>query len=176
MKRLKLVLKAVVESRSSTTGKLISPGEAVLIERGIPRWLLIKCPCGCGEEIPINVDARAGKAWRLYRDKHLGVTLYPSVWRDTGCESHFIVWRSQINLFGSNVDDERLLIDDVEINALANRVWSIWPGSNLVAYLPVADQLKEIPWDVLEACRVLVRRGLLEEGSGRARGSFRRRV
>ena len=97
MKRLKLSLKAVVESRASATGKLALPGEAVIVERGVPRWLLLKCPCGCGEEIPINVDPRSGKAWRLYQDNRLGITLYPSVWRDTGCESHFIVWRGQIN-------------------------------------------------------------------------------
>ena len=176
MKRLKLVLKAVVESRSSATGKMMSPGEAVLIERGIPRWLLIKCPCGCGEEIPINVDARAGKAWRLYRDKHLGVTLYPSVWRDTGCESHFIIWRGQIRLFGSSADDERVPIENAEVNALAERVLHVWPKDGLVPCLPIADQLGEIPWDVLEACRALVRSRLLVEGSGRDRGSFRRRV
>ena len=176
MNRLKLVLKAVVESRSSAAGKLMSPGEAILIERGVPRWILIKCPCGCGEEIPINVDARAGKAWRLYRDNRSGITLYPSVWRDTGCESHFIVWRGQINLFGSSLDDERTPMENAEVSALAERVLHVWPKNGLSPYLPIADQLGEIPWDVLEACRLLVRKGFLAEGLGRDRGSFRRRV
>lgn len=176
MKRLKLVLKAVVESRASAIGKLLLPGEAVVIERGVPRWILIKCPCGCGEEIPINVDARSGKAWRLYRDNRSGITLYPSVWRDTGCESHFIVWRGQINLFGSSADDERSPMENAEVSALAERVLHVWPKNGLAPYLPIADQLGEIPWDILEACRWLVRKGILVEGLGRDRGSFRRRV
>jgi hypothetical protein len=37
-----------------------------------------------------------GKAWRLYGGAKSAVTLFPSVWRDTGCESHFIIWRDQI--------------------------------------------------------------------------------
>src|SRR5205814_291355 len=100
MKNLTLSLKAVVGSRADVAKQLQLPGDAVLIQRGQPRWLLLKCPCGCGDEIPVNLDKRAGKAWRLYGDAHAPVTLFPSVWRDTGCESHFIIWRGEILLFG----------------------------------------------------------------------------
>jgi len=38
------------------------------------------CPDGCGERIVLNLDPRAGPAWRLY-DRKEKTTLYPSVWR-----------------------------------------------------------------------------------------------
>jgi len=34
-----------------------APGDAVLIERGAPRWLLLAR--GCGTELPINLDTHA---------------------------------------------------------------------------------------------------------------------
>src|SRR6267378_4236509 len=76
-----------------------APGDAVLIERGTPRWLLLACPCGCGAELPINLDRRAGKAWRVYKHGTTTLSVYPSVWRDTDCGSHFIIWRGNILLF-----------------------------------------------------------------------------
>lgn len=91
MKNRSISLKAELDSRVGAANLLVAPGDAVLITRGQPRWLLLRCPCGCGEEMPVNLDARAGKAWRLYRRPHSGLTLFPSVWRDTGCESHFVI-------------------------------------------------------------------------------------
>jgi hypothetical protein len=58
----KLTLKGVVRSRRETAGLLKSPGDAILVERGTPRWLLLLCPCGCGAELPINLDSRTGPA------------------------------------------------------------------------------------------------------------------
>jgi uncharacterized protein DUF6527 len=66
-----------------------------VVDRGYPRAVLFQCPCGCGEMVVINVDPAAGRAWRLRNDP-LGVTLMPSVWRTTGCQSHFILWRNQV--------------------------------------------------------------------------------
>jgi hypothetical protein len=55
----------------------------------------MRCPDGCGETLVVNLDPRAGKAWKL--DMRTGkATLYPSVWRDGGCGSHFIVWRGDV--------------------------------------------------------------------------------
>src|SRR3954470_19533554 len=86
---------AEVEHRYDGDPLLRQPGDAVLVHRGRPRSLLIACPDGCGETLSINLDPRGGKAWRLYR-KGSAISLSPSVWRDGGCESHFIVWRSRI--------------------------------------------------------------------------------
>jgi len=72
-----------------------SPGRIVLVDRGEPRTVLFHCPCGCGETVVINVDRRAGPAWRLRVNEH-GLTLMPSVWRTSGCRSHFILCKSRV--------------------------------------------------------------------------------
>lgn len=172
MKHLPVNVKAVVESRSDVGTLLKKPGDAVIIQRGRPRWLMLKCPCGCGEDIPINLDQRAGKAWRYYEGGGRGVTLFPSIWRDTNCQSHFIVWRGRILLFdGYGVGEASRLPGLLD---LVQRVRSVWPSGAMVSYVEVADAMGEIPWDVLEACRHLAREGVLVEGSGQRRTMFRR--
>lgn len=174
MTRLRLSLQAIVESRGEVTDKLRHPGDAVLIQRGQPRWLLMRCPCGCGEDIPVNIDPRAGKAWRLYHDKY-GVSLFPSVWRDTGCESHFIVLRSQIYLFGSDDSESTDRGSDLDVQRLDDRVMKAWPATGFIHFVEVADLLSEIPWDVADSCRRLVRAGFMLEGRGQERGMFKRK-
>ena len=100
MKYMNLSLKSIVESRAEVGSQLEAPGDGVLIIREQPRWLLLKCPCGCDDEIPVNLDLRAGKAWRIYRGRDEQLTLFPSVWRDTGCRSHFIIRSGHILLLG----------------------------------------------------------------------------
>lgn len=168
----KIALKAIVGSRSEVAELLVRPSDAVLIQRGQPRWLLLKCPCGCGEDIPINLDPRAGKAWRCYFDKDRGLTIFPSVWRDTGCQSHFIIWRNQIVLFDG--ESSGASPSNPEFRVLVERVEQAWPPARWVSYIEVADLLGEIPWDVLDAARHLVRTGILKEDRGVERQHFRR--
>jgi hypothetical protein len=169
-----LRLLGVVSTRGEAAGYLKAPGDAVLIERGRPRLLLLACPCGCGEQYPINLDDRAGKAWRFYRNRNSALTLFPSVWRDTGCGSHFIIWRDKILLFGQNEeawDDSSL--DDGTFPS-PEKVAEQLPTTGLVPFSQIADALDTVPWDVLKVCRQLVRKGLAREGRGRQRGSFGR--
>lgn len=172
MKQLRVNIKGVVESRSDVGSLLREPGDAVIIQRGQPRWMLLRCPCRCGEDIPINLDRRSGKAWRYYPGSDEQVTLFPSVWRDTGCQSHFIVWRGRILLLDYDEDESEPLPGLAD---LVEQVRLRWPRSTLTSYVDIAEQWGEIPWDVLEACRRLVREGILVEGSGRERSMFRRR-
>ena len=165
-------LKAELNSRVGAANLLEAPGDAVLVTRGKPRWLLLRCPCGCGEEIPVNLDARAGKAWRLYRGATSGITLFPSVWRDTGCESHFVIWRDRILMFGARVLSDSSPRHDLDLMTLSRRVLDALPSGRFVSYVEIADALHEIPWDVREACRDLVQAGALVEGSGEQRGAY----
>lgn len=165
-------LKDTVASRSQAAGRLNKPGESLLVERGVPRLLLMKCPCGCGDEIPINLDARAGQAWRFYVRRGRA-SLFPSVWRDTGCGAHFIVWNNRIYLFST--DEDGLSDQDDMSDALRSNVLRQLSPTRWAHYEDVAGELDEIPWDVLFACRSLVRRRVVEEGKGHHRGSFRRR-
>jgi hypothetical protein len=163
-----LRLRGTVASRSDASALIREPGDAVLVERGHPRLLVMQCPCGCGEEYPVNVDRKAGKAWRLYR-RQGSITLYPSVWRDTGCESHFVIWNNSIYLFGGDADwlGER----GAETNP--DRVYAAL-SQTFQSISDIADGLDALPWDVLVACRRLVRTGKAVEGASNQRGYFRK--
>lgn len=99
MSKLNLTLKATVPTFGAASTYLKKSGDAVIVDRNGPRWLILKCPCGCGEEFPINLDSRTGPAWKLYKNRRTGLSLYPSVWRKSECKSHYVIWRNQIFLF-----------------------------------------------------------------------------
>lgn len=174
MSRRLLRFCGTVTSRGEASSHLKSAGDAVLVERGRPRLLLISCPCGCGEEFPINLDSRAGPAWRLYRNAHAGISVFPSVWRESGCKSHYIIWRNMILLFGHNEAEFDAVAQGDEVSALSEALLGRLPINGLTPFAELAESLNAIPWDVLMACRRLVREGLAREGSGKHRGAFGR--
>jgi hypothetical protein len=168
-----LRLRAKVSTRSEASPYLGSPGDAVLIERGRPRMLVLSCPCGCGEEFPINLDPRSGPAWQLYGSQK-GVSVFPSVWRETGCRSHYIIWRDRILLFGTAEDEFAPLLQPDEIQQLKDNVLKRLPDAGLAPFSEIATALSAVPWDVLTVCRQLVHEGLAREGIGKQRGNFGR--
>jgi hypothetical protein len=174
MSEKKLNLRATVSSRTEASTHLKSAGDAVLVNRGLPRLLLLVCPCGCGEQLPINLDDRAGPAWRLYRARNGAITLYPSVWRESGCESHFIVWRDEVLLFGQREDDFDAPPAGDEPLPTPGEVLAQLPTGEMISFFDVAENLGAVPWDVLRVCRKLVRSGAAREGKGKQRGSFAR--
>ena len=157
-----------VSSRDDARPLLADAGDAVLVKRGRPRSLVLKCPCGCGEELTINLDSRAGPAWRVYRGGQ-GTTLYPSVWRESGCRSHFIVWEDRILL----CDDDSAWPAPV-YGELEAKVISQIPEWGLRSFTEIADALGVDPWSVFFVCRQLVLRNALREGTGNRRGQFGR--
>lgn len=162
----------IVSARSEAAGRLKAPGDAVLIERGRPRWLLLSCPCGCGEEFPINLDPRVGPAWRLYGNVQFQLSVFPSVWRESGCRSHYVVWRNRIYLFRPFSDDFDNAEESKQIASLTEAVRATLRKNNLVPFAEIAEHLNEIPWDVLMVCRGLARKGVAREGKDKQRGSF----
>jgi hypothetical protein len=54
------------------------------------------CPCGCGEVIELNLLKQARPCWSAVEHSDGTVTLAPSVWRQKGCRSHFIVRHGEI--------------------------------------------------------------------------------
>jgi hypothetical protein len=147
---------------------------------------LLSCPCGCGEEFPINLDSRAGPAWRLYLDpragsgwrfyekRPTGLSLFPSVWRESGCRSHYIIWRNNIYLFGRYEDDFDNAEQPDETGSLTDAVRERLPEKALAPFAEIADALNAVPWDVLMVCRRLVRMGIAREGKEKERGRFGR--
>lgn len=148
--------KGIVDKYAGAVAQLHTPGDCTIVVRGIPRTVVMMCPDGCGETIAVNLDPRADKAWKKY-EHHQKLTIYPSVWRDTGCRAHFIVWNDRI-LWCDADDAKHITIDERFIEAVFNNL----SGSNFVHFESIAESLQAIPWDVLWACNELVRRGIVQ--------------
>ena len=159
-----LTFKGEVSHRHLADELLTKPGEAVLVRRGVLRSMVMACPDGCGEILPINLDGRTGKAWRFYGQGN-DLSLFPSVWRDSGCESHFILWRSRI--YWCDWGDE-LEVPMIEIVAQVREAM----GSQFESYTSIAERLDLVPWAVLSACGKLRREGLAVEGLDKLRTYF----
>jgi len=103
------------------------------------------------------------------------MSLFPSVWRESGCRSHYIIWRNAILLFGRNdeeFDDTSPAADELDV--LTKVVEDRLPAAGLVPFSELAEAVDAVPWDVLVVCRRLVRLGRVYEGTGKQRGEFGR--
>jgi len=157
-----------VERFSDAATQIERPGDCVIVERGgVRRNFVCQCPCGCGDILPINLDPRAGKAWRIYLRGRTW-SLFPSVDRETGCQSHFILSRGKITWC-----DWWDWLDEEEVTEFLSIVGSYYKDKDFTHFFDAAEELNLLPWDVLSACRLLVRRGDLEEGIGTKKGNFR---
>jgi hypothetical protein len=174
-KLMQLNLCGTVTHRAEAAAYLKRPGDSVIIERGILRALILACPCGCTENFPINLDNRVGKAWTFYKTKDIGaISIYPSIWRDDGCESHYIIWRNEIYLFGQS-DDE---FENDNLSTLTNVIELVFDqlqNDRYRSYTDISEDLDLIPWDVLWVCKKLVKNNRAIEGQKGQRGSFKRR-
>ena len=146
--------RGTVESRHDVDDFLDQRGDAVLVYRGRARSLVLSCPDGCGTVLTVNLDPRSGKAWRLYQDPD-GISLYPSVWRDTGCRAHFILWRDRLLWCGGGHGANEPGYDA----ALEKDVLAILTDEPQAAD-QIADQLDLIPWEASRVANRLVRLGL----------------
>lgn len=143
-------------------------GDTALVVRGVARSLVLNCPCGCGDTLTINLDRRVGPAWRHYL-RNGTLTLFPSYWRDSHCESHFILWNNHIYW----CDRDEWWSDQASAG-LRQKVCDILPNE-FTQYYALAEKLGEIPWEVLDACSALVREGKAERHlDRRRRDEFRR--
>lgn len=161
-----LNFRGLVEHRHDADEQLAAPGHAILVRRGVDRSLVLRCPDGCGETLTINLDRRAGPAWRVYIEGQ-AVSLYPSVWRNTCCKSHFIIWRSRI--YWADWDDPFLRTSEDFEQRVLEALTTNWQP-----YAAVAERLSVVPWAVLSACLTLQARGLAQRRDGDNRHCFRR--
>ena len=56
-----------------------------------PKWSLFLCPCGCGSVVTLTLQTVHRPHWCLSHTHANRPTVYPSVWRDKGCMSHFLL-------------------------------------------------------------------------------------
>ena len=160
-----IVSKGTTERYSEAVAKLRSPGDYVLVVRGQPRSIVMVCPDGCGENITINLDRRTGKAWRKYETGEK-LTIYPSVWRDTGCCAHFIVWKDRIIWCGGG-SSSGVTLDETLIVSVLSKL----SAESYSSFESIAEDIQLIPWEALWACEELVRRRQCVEGN---KGTYRR--
>ncbi len=159
-----------VERNHEAVAHSVMPGDAVLVNRGRLRAIVIACPDGCGEHLTVNLDRDAGPAWRLYQ-RQRGVTLFPSVWRDTGCKSHFIIWHDTIlwcDWFTEGNREPENLDQD-----LPQKIWELLTD-RFEPFVDIAAILNEIPWEVNRSCAALRRKGLAQEAQKPMLGHYRR--
>jgi len=153
---------------------LLAAGDAIYVERGRLRHLLLRCPCGCDEIFPINLDARAGPAWRLRHNSDESISIFPSVWRESGCHSHFVIWRDRILLFGTRDSLLSTSTEAREQRALKREIMRRVSHNTFTGAEQIADSMGADPWDVLASCQLLESEGELIEGEGANKGLFRR--
>jgi len=56
----------------------------------------MRCPCGCGDTIELMLICEVNPRWTLSVDEDGLPSLKPSVWKKTGCRSHFWVKHGRI--------------------------------------------------------------------------------
>lgn len=56
----------------------------------------MRCPCGCGESIELPLMLEAKPRWDVKIDHRGRPTLYPSVWRKSGCRAHFWIRNGRV--------------------------------------------------------------------------------
>jgi hypothetical protein len=153
----KLKSQGTVASHGEVARLLSNPGDYAVVERGVPRSLVMVCPDGCGETLTINLDPRSGKAWRLDK-RHGELTLYPSIWRKQGCKSHFIIWRDSVK-WCDRFDDQ--WVPSSEDQQAILQSLAIHRGE-FVHYEVLAEECLMNPWDAAWAGRALKRKGKIE--------------
>ena len=80
-----------VVDQASAYAQITSDAIVLIMPQNTPKSLKFYCPCGCGELLTINLMPNVAKAWKIGFEVGKGFSLWPSVWRDTGCMSHFIL-------------------------------------------------------------------------------------
>lgn len=55
-----------------------------------------KCPCGCGDELLLNLIEDVKPCWQVVLSEDNNFSITPSVWREVNCKSHFWLRNSKI--------------------------------------------------------------------------------
>ena len=61
-----------------------------------PYWAIFKCPCGCSNIISLSLQDVHHPHWKVSFSKNGLPTIYPSIWQNIGCFSHFWIENGRI--------------------------------------------------------------------------------
>jgi hypothetical protein len=80
----------VFEERSRAVARAQQAGViTVYRSAGADKWCFFKCPCGCEQQVVLNLMKSHHPAWRIVQEEG-GPSVYPSV-DSTTCGAHFLV-------------------------------------------------------------------------------------
>lgn len=92
----------VLGSRESGLRVAASGNMFVVVEpAGKRKWALMRCPCGCGEILALNLMHAHSPYWTVRVNVRGDATLHPSV-DSTKCGAHFWLRNGVIVWFGSS--------------------------------------------------------------------------
>ena len=74
----------------------VDPGRVYVVGEE-PAFVVLACPCGCGERLTATLLEGSSVRWRCEVHPDESVTLVPSLWRSTGCRSHFFLRRGEVS-------------------------------------------------------------------------------
>jgi hypothetical protein len=70
----------------------VPPGVVTVVASGKqPKWAMFLCPCGCRSVITLPLHTTKRPHWTHKKARGGRPSLQPSVWRDVGCLSHFVL-------------------------------------------------------------------------------------
>jgi hypothetical protein len=93
-KRLDRIVR--IESMSEVPKRLRR--DLYIVGASKPKWVILACPCRCGDRIDVNLMESRQPSWRLSTDGKQQVTLHPSLWMPKEkCGSHFWIRQNRID-------------------------------------------------------------------------------
>lgn len=69
----------------------------VTSQQGQPAFGFMICPCGCREILHLRFFGPRSPRWSVATDADGRPSVIPSIWRKTGCESHFYLTRGRVH-------------------------------------------------------------------------------
>jgi len=58
---------------------------------------VVLCPCGCKKAIHLNLLPKGSPKWSFRIEKDKTISIYPSIWRTSGCCSHFFLNQGKVH-------------------------------------------------------------------------------
>ena len=66
-------------------------------ESGHTWYIGLLCPCDCGEVIQLSTLKTDNPKWSFVKHWNYTITINPSIWRISGCKSHFFIRRGIVD-------------------------------------------------------------------------------
>lgn len=69
----------------------------LIVEDDSPWAAVLTCPCGCRADVWLNLlESPDRPTWTVDSIQNGKAHITPSVWRQTGCRSHFLIKRGKV--------------------------------------------------------------------------------